>query len=183
IRAQDDEFTIDLNTTLEQANIIENDFMDDDSAVKIELMGQPENGLVTLEDNQLKFQPNTNFFGTEIINYQICPINCPDNCDEAQVLVKVVDNAKGADCFAPNVITPNNDGMNDCLKIPCVANHPNSQLKVFNRWGDMVHESDRYENDWAGTYNGNPLPNGTYFYLLQMSADDEPMQGYFTIVR
>ena len=106
---------------------------------------------------------------------------CPDKCDVATVEVKVVDSSE--DCFAPNVITPNNDGMNDVLRIPCVASDPQSQLKVFNRWGDLVYETASYRNDWGGTYNGNPLPNGTYFYLLQMATKGDAMQGYFTIVR
>ncbi len=183
IQAQDDEFTIGLNSVLEQADITANDLMSTDNNVTIQVMGQPNNGLLSIENGRVNYEPNTNFFGTDVFEYQICNTNCPDKCDEASVLVKVVDNAIGVDCFAPNVITPNNDGMNDCLKIPCVANHPNSKLKVFNRWGDLVHESNTYKNDWAGTYNGNPLPNGTYFYLLQMTDNDEPMQGFFTIVR
>ena len=73
--------------------------------------------------------------------------------------------------------------MNDLLRIPCVASDPQSQLRVFNRWGDLVYETDAYRNDWGGTYKGNPLPNGTYFYLLQMDTKREAMQGYFTIVR
>ena len=41
-----------------------------------------------------------------------------------------------------------------------------------------------YRNDWLGTYDGNPLPNGTYFYILDMKQEgEEPMQGYFTIIR
>lgn len=183
IQAQDDEFTIDLNTVLEQADVTSNDLMSTDNEVTVQLMTRPQNGLLSFENGKVNYEPNTNFFGTDVFEYQICHTLCPDKCDKAMVLVKVVDNAATGDCFAPNVITPNNDGMNDCLKIPCVENHPQSQLKVFNRWGDLVHENDAYKNDWAGTYNGNPLPNGTYFYLLQMTENDEPMQGYFTIVR
>ena len=93
------------------------------------------------------------------------------------------DRGIGIDCFAPNIITPNEDGRNDYLRIPCVESQEQSQLKVFNRWGDLVHETDNYRNDWAGTYKGSPLPNGTYFYLLQMEGMKRPMQGYFSIVR
>jgi len=120
-------------------------------------------------------------FGTDVFEYEVCNAHCLNQCDVAQVSVNVRDSGIDADCFAPNVITPNNDGMNDYLTIPCVETHTKNDLKVFNRWGDLVHETETYNNDWAGTYDGNPLPNGTYFYLLRM--DDESMQGYFTIVR
>ena len=182
IFAQDDAFTIELNSTLEQANVIENDFLSDNNNVSIELMTQPESGTLTFENGIVSYEPDPNFFGTDIFEYEVCNSICPSQCDIAQVAVKVVDSGINADCFAPNVITPNNDGMNDCLKIPCVENQAQSSLKIFNRWGDLVHETEEYQNDWAGTYNGNPLPNGTYFYLLRM-ADEASMQGYFTIVR
>jgi len=180
IEAQDDAFTIELNSVLEAANIIENDVTDNVEALSINLMTQPENGKLTIENGQVEYTPNTNFFGTDVFEYEVCNANCPDKCDVATVEVKVVDSE---DCFAPNVITPNNDGMNDLLRIPCVASDPKSQLKVFNRWGDLVYETASYRNDWGGTYKGNPLPNGTYFYLLQMDTKGDAMQGYFTIVR
>ncbi len=183
ILAQDDAFTIELNSTLEQANVIENDFLNGNENFSIELMTQPENGTLTFDNGILAYEPNTNFFGTDVFQYEVCNTACMNQCDIAQVAVKVVDSGLNAQCFAPNVITPNNDGMNDCLKIPCVENNSAiSRIKIFNRWGDMVHETDTYKNDWAGTYNGNPLPNGTYFYVLSMDGVD-PMQGYFTIVR
>ena len=183
VEAQDDEFTIDLNGELVQANVIANDLTEEVVALSVQLMTQPSNGQLIFENGMAQYQPNTNFFGTDMFEYEICATNCPDQCDVAMVRVNVVDNVIGKDCFAPNVITPNDDGMNDCLKIPCVASHPQSKLKVFNRWGDLVHASDNYDNTWAGTFNGSPLPNGTYFYLLQMGTKEESMQGYFTIVR
>jgi len=180
LTAQDDAFTIELNGVLEAANITENDVLDNVAALSVNLMTEPENGQLTLDNGQIEYTPNTNFFGTDIFEYEVCNALCPDKCDVATVEVQVVNKE---DCFAPNVITPNNDGMNDLLRIPCVASDPKSQLKVFNRWGDLVYETDSYRNDWGGTYNGNPLPNGTYFYLLQMDTKGDAMQGYFTIVR
>jgi gliding motility-associated-like protein len=35
-------------------------------------------------------------------------------------------------------------------------------LKIFNRWGRLLYESDNYQNTWDG---GN-APDGTYFYVL-----------------
>lgn len=183
IEAQDDAFTIEFNTVLEAVSVIDNDVINNVTDLSIQLMNQPENGVLTFENGQVAYTPNTNFFGTDVFEYQVCNTFCLELCDVATVQVKVVDSGNNTDCFAPNVITPNNDGMNDLLRIPCVASDPNSQLKVFNRWGDLVYETNHYKNDWGGTYNGNPLPNGTYFYLLQMDTKGDAMQGYFTIVR
>ncbi|MEM6317523.1 MAG: gliding motility-associated C-terminal domain-containing protein [Bacteroidota bacterium] len=184
ITATDDEFTVAFNDKLEQENLLVNDMDFTENELTVKLMSEPQNGLLTFENGTISYEPNTNFFGIDAFEYEICSNNCPDKCDQAEVRVNVVDAAVGDDCFVPNVITPNNDGRNDAFRVPCVANQPQSQLKVFNRWGDLVYESDNYENDWTGTYNGDPLPNGTYFYLLKMSGSPaEPMQGYFSLVR
>ena len=183
IEATDDEYTIDLNATLSDANVADNDLIMNTNQLSIQLMSEPENGQLTFENGRIQYEPNTNFFGEDVFAYEICAVNCPDQCDVATVRVKVIDQGIGIDCFAPNIITPNEDGRNDYLRIPCVESQEQSQLKVFNRWGDLVHETDNYRNDWAGTYKGSPLPNGTYFYLLQMEGMKRPMQGYFSIVR
>lgn len=70
-------------------------------------------------------------------------------------------------CIKPlNAFTPNKDGFNDtwfitngnCLKKAIVA--------VYNRYGSKVFESQDYKNDWEGTYKNKPLPDGTYYYVI-----------------
>ncbi|MFK7980951.1 MAG: gliding motility-associated C-terminal domain-containing protein, partial [Saprospiraceae bacterium] len=91
-------------------------------------------------------------------------------------------NTKG-ECWIPNILTPNGNGKNDALIIPCTQQFPNNELNIFNRWGDKVYETRKYQNDWAGTHKGNPLPAGTYFYMLQLEENGEPLQGFITIFR
>ena len=66
--------------------------------------------------------------------------------------------------MAPNLITPNSDGLNDSFIVPCTGLYPGSELIVFNRWGQEVYRNQDYRNDWYGTYKERPLPVGTYFY-------------------
>ena len=68
--------------------------------------------------------------------------------------------------MVPDVISPNNDGLNDALVIPC-SDFKTVALKIFNRWGDLVFESDNYNNNWAGTHDGNDLPPGPYYYVFE----------------
>jgi len=63
-----------------------------------------------------------------------------------------------------NLITPNNDGYNDVWVVRNVARP--MQVVVYNRLGNKVFESSDYQNDWDGVYNGNPLPEGTYYYVI-----------------
>jgi len=133
----------------------------------------------------VQYTPNPNYFGIDEFEYEVCNPSCPDMCDQAAVKINIVDEDQEVQCFAPNVITPNGDGLNDGLKIPCVDQlELNSELKIFNRWGDEVFASTAYKNDWMGTHNGRQLPAGTYFYLLRLGDDQNRcLQGYFQLIR
>ena len=71
--------------------------------------------------------------------------------------------------FIPNAFSPNGDRVNDCWEILGLQNYPGHKLEVFNRQGVRLYETDNYQNDWCGTYNGEKLPDGTYFYQLYLS--------------
>jgi len=71
--------------------------------------------------------------------------------------------------FIPNAFSPNGDGVNDFWEILGLQNYPGHKLEVYNRLGIRLYETTNYQNDWGGTYNGEKLPDGTYFYQLYLS--------------
>ncbi len=76
------------------------------------------------------------------------------------------------DLFIPEGYSPNGDGVNDRWEITGMAAFPGSSLKVFNRWGQLVYESEYYSNEWDGrALYGRELPDATYFYVLNLSAE------------
>ncbi len=93
----------------------------------------------------------------------------------------------------PNVFTPNNDGSND-LFVPfrCPLFVEKVDFKVYNRWGELVYESDDdiYLN-WDGTnHNGKELSNGLYYYtatvkFFRLNAEDEilELKGWIQLMR
>ncbi|GCD77613.1 hypothetical protein JCM31826_10950 [Thermaurantimonas aggregans] len=91
----------------------------------------------------------------------------------------------------PNVFTPNGDGVNDIFIILKLNTHPSAQIKIFNRWGDVVFESPNYQNCddanpaacWNGRRRntGEPVPDGVYFYDLIVGQ--EKYNGTITIMR
>ncbi len=84
----------------------------------------------------------------------------------------------------PNSFTPNGDGINDQWQIRDIEMYPNAVVKVFNKWGRLVFESPRgYTRWWDGTFNGNPLPSDTYYYVLDLGSGRLPKSGPITIVR
>ena len=87
----------------------------------------------------------------------------------------------------PQLITPNGDGKNDTWIIQNIEQYPEIKVWVYNRWGNLVYQSQPYQNDWNGYYTegGNvdgPLPASTYFYLIDtMKKSQDPYKGYLEI--
>ncbi len=73
----------------------------------------------------------------------------------------------------PNMVTPNGDGFNDQWEID-LDKFPNAQVTIFDRWGEIVYESQNYANDWAGTFKntGRKVADGTYFYILKVPSQN-----------
>ncbi|AEA44030.1 gliding motility-associated C-terminal domain-containing protein [Fluviicola taffensis] len=88
----------------------------------------------------------------------------------------------------PEGFSPNGDNSNEVLIIPNLSNYPDHSFKVFNRWGAEVYKASPYNNDWDGTMQGkmavgkDVLPEGTYFYILQLNAD-KIIKGYIYLTR
>ncbi|MDP3143919.1 MAG: gliding motility-associated C-terminal domain-containing protein, partial [Bacteroidota bacterium] len=82
----------------------------------------------------------------------------------------------------PNGISPNGDGVNDYFEIPFIASYSKVEIKIVNRWGNLVYEDLNYNNNWNGiNQTGNPLAEDTYFYVLNL--DNIIKTGYITIKR
>ncbi|MBT8276603.1 MAG: gliding motility-associated C-terminal domain-containing protein, partial [Bacteroidia bacterium] len=99
-----------------------------------------------------------------------------------------------------NGITPDGDGLNDLFRVVGIEEYPNNNMKIFNRWGVLVWETDGYggsngeENVFRGISDGRAtvrqgdmLPTGTYYYVLTFLGEDNPGEssyaGYLYINR
>lgn len=80
-----------------------------------------------------------------------------------------------------NLITPNGDGFNDLWLIDLAKLRP-AKVAIYSRAGRQVYSSNDYNNDWGGTYNGNHLPEGTYYYLIE-GGNGEVIKGPISILR
>lgn len=84
----------------------------------------------------------------------------------------------------PNTFTPNGDGINDKWEIKNLTTYPNALLSIYNRNGQPVFQNRGGSTAWDGTYNGSPLPVGTYYYVIDLQEDDLPKPaGWVLIVR
>ncbi|PCJ91971.1 MAG: hypothetical protein COA50_16115, partial [Flavobacteriaceae bacterium] len=83
-----------------------------------------------------------------------------------------------------NQFSPNADGTNDLLVISCIDLFPNITLEIFDRYGNSVFEGQQYDNTWDGTGKNGDLPNGTYFYILNLGQDNlDVKKGWIQIIR
>ena len=67
--------------------------------------------------------------------------------------------------YAPNAFTPDGNGLNDNF-IPICSGIENYNLKVFNRWGELIFETDDISIGWDGRYKGNLIEDGTYLWII-----------------
>ncbi|WP_343604215.1 PKD domain-containing protein [Fluviicola sp.] len=75
----------------------------------------------------------------------------------------------------PTVISPNGDSSNDVWKLDFLKlGYPNAHVEIYNEWGQTVFTSDGYETPWDGTYNGEPVPDGNYLFVIQLNANASP---------
>jgi len=104
---------------------------------------------------------------TEPGTYEICFYpETQYGCSE--IICKLV-NIIPAELELPNVVTPNNDDVNDILFIKYLEQFSSNKLVVFNRWGGVVYEANNYKNDWSP----RELSDGVYYYIVEVGVNQK----------
>ncbi|MGZ3865041.1 MAG: T9SS type B sorting domain-containing protein [Bacteroidia bacterium] len=84
--------------------------------------------------------------------------------------VKVTLDLNLVELFIPNLITPNGDGFNDKFEIKKLELFKQNSLAIVNRSGQLIYAMENYDNNWEGTYQGNVVQDGSYYYILKISS-------------
>ncbi|MEA3497406.1 MAG: gliding motility-associated C-terminal domain-containing protein, partial [Bacteroidota bacterium] len=104
--------------------------------------------------------------------------NCKVQIDNLKI------NFNESNCInIPSSFTPNGDGTNDTWILRNVDLYPTAVIKVFNRWGNEIYQSNGYKIPWDGNFKGKKLPSGTYFYVIELNNGEKPYTGTVTIVK
>ncbi|MBX2826588.1 MAG: T9SS type B sorting domain-containing protein [Flavobacteriaceae bacterium] len=88
------------------------------------------------------------------------------------------------DICIPDYFTPNGDGVQDGWTIGCAPNYPNLVFSIYDRYGRKV-ATLRAGEHWDGRYNGNELPSGDYWFIVETDRSGEirDFVGHFTLYR
>lgn len=122
----------------------------------------------------LTIRPTTN------TTYTVTVTNANGCSSTASYAVVVADDL--AILKATNLLTPNGDGVNDVWKVDNIDMYPQAVVRIFDKAGRIVYTRKGYDNNWDGTYNGQPLAEGTYYYIIDLEAG-KVLRGYITLVR
>jgi len=110
------------------------------------------------------------------------------NCDVIQISERTIDlilapETDGSLDTIPNVFTPNGDLLNEQFEIKytpdfCVSDY---NLTIYNRWGDLIFQTQDRDEHWDGTKNGNDVTDGVYYLVVSYKYFGEPKKESGTI--
>ena len=86
----------------------------------------------------------------------------------------------------PNIFTPNNDGVNDYFHPKELKGINDATLRIYNRWGKILIETNNLSSGWDGKYNNEACTDGTYFWTIQYSTlinESKNLTGFVTLTK
>lgn len=73
----------------------------------------------------------------------------------------------------PKFFTPNGDGINDVWTLEEIQRYPANKVWIYDSYGNLILYANPYQNDWDGTLNNSPLPQGSYLYMIDLNGDGQ----------
>jgi len=126
------------------------------------------NGLQGSQTYQVSFPQTVNLIITDA-----------NGCQTSQQ-IKVADQCP--DIHIPNIFTPNGDRINDTWVISGMGDDPTTIIKVYTRYGTQIYQSKGQYTPWNGQYQGKPLPQGVYYYVITVKNGKQSFSGSLTII-
>jgi len=82
------------------------------------------------------------------------------------------------DLFLPNAFSPNGDGVNDKFGVETIGNPLSFELRIYNRFGQLLFTGNTITDKWDGTYNGKPVDMGTYYFRVYSKCTNSTENQY-----
>jgi gliding motility-associated-like protein len=144
----------------------------------------------TASGNDLKvlWSPATYLNNPSIINPKSTPLNetlytltavSSEGCtNKDEVLVEIVDKL-----YIPNAFTPNGDGVNDGWFVPYFNSLTDIDVKIFNRYGQLVFHTSKENKPWDGKVKGIRQPSGAYVYIVESKENNIKATGTLVLIQ
>ena len=119
----------------------------------------------------------------EVYIYTVTGTNTA-GCTDTDTLKITVTEA--GELYIPTAFSPNGDGRNDRFTVTLPDGYTFIDLLIYNRWGTLVYETKDPNQAWDGTFNGQPVPIGSYAIVLtyiHASSAQIQYQGNVTVLR
>lgn len=183
----DQEFSLpENNESAYEIGILE--FFDEDNAQlhTFEILGaeqadfsvDPSTGILSLMGS-LDFEKQSEYN----LQIRVSDNGKPILMDSSFVSINVLDVLE-EELASSNFISPNGDGKNDRWVIQNVELYSNYQLHIYSASGAVVFSrSSNYNNDFDGSHNGQDLPDGIYYYLLESRDGSRNFKGIINLIR
>ena len=141
------------------------------------------NGSVSGTAISYTWSPTTYMIGSGTVTPSVSPpvnqvytlqVTSGKGCGTAtdDVLVKVF-----KEVYVPNAFSPNGDGINDTWNIETLQAYPGAEVKVFNRFGELVFDNNGTNKQWDGRFKGRLLQVGVYVYMIDLKNGSPLMKG------
>jgi gliding motility-associated-like protein len=101
----------------------------------------------------------------------------------ASIQIRVEESNIGDVIVPEKFFSPNNDGIADSWKIEEISNYPQCGIEIYDQTGNKIYEAKPYNNDWQGTSNGQPIPDGVYYFVIRCDDAGLVKSGSITLLR
>ena len=96
------------------------------------------------------------------------------------IFIRVYD---GPTYYVPNSFTPNGDGLNDIFRAVPVGISYTQYFKIFNRFGELIFQTNRWLQGWDGKKLGKAQPSGTYIWIVKgIDKDNKVVEQKGTVI-
>jgi gliding motility-associated-like protein len=137
---------------------------------------------------QYYWTPDYAIIGIQSLNPTVAPlldttyvlhVVCKAGCGTAEDSVKVT---IYRDIQVPNAFSPNGDGINDKWNVPGITSRPQAEVAVFDRYGRELFRKQNFQG-WDGTKNGQSLPTGNYYYVIDLKDESPKIYGWVYLAK
>lgn len=128
--------------------------------------------------DSILWQDSNEFTDLDEGDYTVYVLDC-NGCSTSQTFNITAD----LDLTIANYFTPNSDGYNDTWEIDGISSFPESEIRIYDRYGKLMILYYGDDEGWDGTYFGKPVKETDYWYVIKVVPLGKVIKGHFTLKR